>query len=338
MSSIKSFDLFQKVTSKELIKSTLTGALISSIGGCLIFFLIYLEVMEYLTPLIKKETIIYQDQAMSENIKVNFSLKFLNLPCPIMSIDQEDQIGVHNLNIQDNLQKIRFTKDNKKIIGSYSPSNLDQIENSIEDHEACYISGFLLINKAAGNIHFSFHDFRDQWEYLVLQPDRYAKINLDHTFYSLSFGEKEIKTEILEKFGMNKYTEHFLHHQIASYRSVPNDKTKFNYDYYIKIIPNIFIDEISNKEYFTYQFSLSHKKNEVEEIENEMPIVKMHYDISPITIKTTLHKKHFMKFLINICAIVGGVFVVFSLIDSLIFYLFVDIVSSNEKEKNGWEK
>ena len=175
------------------------------------------------------------------------------------------------------------------------------------------------------------------WEYLVLKADHYAKINLDHTFYSLSFGEKEIKTEILEKFGMNKYTEHFLHHQISSYRSVPNDKNKFNFDYYIKIIPNIFIDEVSNKEYFTYQFSLSHKKKEVEEIENEMPIVMMHYDISPITIKTTLHKKHFMKFLIHICAIVGGVFVVFSLIDSIIFYLFLDCESSNGKDKHRWE-
>lgn len=339
MNNIKSFDLFQKITTKEIIQPTITGALISILGICLIFFLILKETIDYMSPTLKKETLIYQDKLTTEKIKVNFSMKFFDLPCPIISIDQEDTVGAHYVNIIDNIEKIRFTKENKKIIGNYSPFNLDIVQKSIKNGEACYVNGHITINKAPGDIHFSFHEFRNVWEFLVERPEYYSKINLSHKIYSLSFGDKKINSEILEKFGLNDYTQHFMGSEISMPDYIHNDGIKYNYDYYIKLIPHVFVDEVMGKEYFTYQYSLSHKKNIVEEVEIEMPIVKIDYDISPITLKITLHKKHFTKFLIHICALVGGVFVVFSIFNSIIVYLFLDnSMLIEDKHKPNWDK
>jgi hypothetical protein len=94
----------------------------------------------------------------------------------------------------------------------------------------------------------------------------------------------------------------------------------YNFDYYIKLIPHLFVDEIYNKEYEAYSYSISYKSKIIEG-EEEMPIIMINYDMSPITMKITLHKKSLGKFSIHICAIFGGVFVMFSIINSLLLSL-----------------
>jgi hypothetical protein len=339
MKSIKSFDLFQKITTKEIVQPTVIGALNSLIVISLMLFLIFKETLDYMTPSIKKETIIYQDKAITEAIKLNFHIKLFNLPCEIAAVDQQDSVGTHHMNIKDNLDKTRLDQENKKIIGYYSPFQLDLIEKSINDGESCYIKGFITVNKAPGNIHISFHEFRNQWEYLVSKPDLYSKISMNHKFFSLSYGDIQVKNQILQNFGLNEFTHNFQ----ASDLMLPNynesDNIKYSYDYYVKLIPHIFVDDLSNKEYFTYEFSLSHKKRIIEEIELEMPAIMMNYDISPITMKITLHKKHFTKFIIHVCALVGGVFVIFKLINGIILYLFIENhLLQREKDSQNWEK
>jgi hypothetical protein len=42
------------------------------------------------------------------------------------------------------------------------------------------------------------------------------------------------------------------------------------------------------------------------------------YDISPVTVKATLYKENIYHFLVQLCAIIGGIFTVTGIIDSLI--------------------
>jgi endoplasmic reticulum-Golgi intermediate compartment protein 3 len=42
------------------------------------------------------------------------------------------------------------------------------------------------------------------------------------------------------------------------------------------------------------------------------------YELSPITVQFNQDSENFFEFIVHICAIVGGVFTVFSIIDSLI--------------------
>ncbi len=62
----------------------------------------------------------------------------------------------------------------------------------------------------------------------------------------------------------------------------------------------------------------------------EMPIVIFHYDLSPITMKFTLQRKSFAHTLTHICAIVGGVYVIFSILNRILL-AFCDFSASDKK-------
>ena len=62
MKAIKSFDFFQKISSDDIVKPTLFGALISLSAIFLIIYLLIREFVDFITPSIRKETIIYHDR------------------------------------------------------------------------------------------------------------------------------------------------------------------------------------------------------------------------------------------------------------------------------------
>ena len=49
-----------------------------------------------------------------------------------------------------------------------------------------------------------------------------------------------------------------------------------------------------------------------------MSVIVFNYELSPITVQYTQTKENFFEFLVYICAIVGGVFTVAGIVDSII--------------------
>ena len=96
-----------------------------------------------------------------------------------------------------------------------------------------------------------------------------------------------------------------------------NDKEVLNYNYFIKIIPYMLVDENWGSTYYTYSFSLSSKSTQFNPHYDEMPIVTIRYEFSPIMMKVTHLKRDYLHFLTHVSAIVGGVFVVFSIINRI---------------------
>jgi hypothetical protein len=240
------------------------------------------------------------------------------------------------MDIIDTITKTRLDSNNNKILGTFVPYKTDLMEKAILSKETCHIKGYLTISKAPGDIHISFHPFQNVWEYLSRSDCKVnGRFSLSHQFFSLTFGDSNLNQQILDIFGENEHTQKFSNHQ--DYKTTfpkfdyevdsSNKITMFNYDYYIKLIPHLFIDEVSGKEYSAYQYSLSYKSRPTEE--EEMPIIMINYDYSPITMKITLKKKSFSNFLIHICAIVGGVYVIFSIFNRIVIIL-VDGMSYTE--------
>ena len=59
-----------------------------------------------------------------------------------------------------------------------------------------------------------------------------------------------------------------------------------------------------------------------------MPMILVKYEFSPITMRVTLQGRDYLHFLTHICAIIGGVFVVFSILNSILTSIF-DFESSD---------
>ncbi len=314
MKSIKSFDLYQKVSVQNLQEQTTTGGFVSISAILLIIFLLIKELHSFLTPSIKKEPIIFNHIQSDPFINANFSMK-INCPCSIIAVDQETLIGAHVMDIKEGIQKVRMDRQGQIIKGSYVPHQTDSIQKSFKENESCYVNGFVKIRKAPGDIHFSFHPFREVWEYQKNQGFNSSLI-LDHKILSFTFGQKNENEEILKIFGENENTKMLLSHQVAfpEYRN-HTDLRKF--DYYMKLIPHIFYEERSGRKISAYQYSLSYK-SQVIDSEDEMAIIMINYDMSPITMKITLQNKKLSNFIIHICAIVGGVVTFFALANKLL--------------------
>lgn len=66
-----------------------------------------------------------------------------------------------------------------------------------------------------------------------------------------------------------------------------------------------------------------------------LPAVYFRYDMSPVTVKFWQYKDNFLHFLIQICAIIGGIFSVTGIIDALVHKSVVAILRKANMGKLG---
>mmetsp|Transcript_19554 Transcript_19554/g.27284 ORF Transcript_19554/g.27284 Transcript_19554/m.27284 type:complete len:383 (-) Transcript_19554:58-1206(-) len=171
--------------------------------------------------------------------------------------------------------------------------------------EGCQVYGYLLVNKVAGNFHFAPGKSFQQHHMHVhdLQPYKNFKFNLTHTVNKLSFG-REIPNMINPLDGVVKVAE---------------QEGAYMYQYFVKIVPTTY-EPLSGNTINTNQFSVTeHWKNLGTDGNHGLPGIFIMYELSPIMVKYSEHHKSFAHFLTGVCAIIGGVFTVAGLVDSLIY-------------------
>jgi len=95
------------------------------------------------------------------------------------------------------------------------------------------------------------------------------------------------------------------------------------YEYYVKVVPTKFQisrysqDWISSNQYSVTEYSQS--INLMDPLMNGAPGVVFLYELSPITIDFAVKHMSFLHFFTNLLAILGGIFTVSSLFDSIFF-------------------
>jgi hypothetical protein len=89
------------------------------------------------------------------------------------------------------------------------------------------------------------------------------------------------------------------------------------YQYFIKIVPTEF-DFMNGKQTRTFQYSVS-KQDQLVNQNGGLPGVFFMLDHSPMRIIYSETRPNFGSFLTSICAIIGGIFSVASIIDSVLY-------------------
>jgi len=135
-------------------------------------------------------------------------------------------------------------------------------------------------------------------------------MNVTHYVHDLSFGEQTHHLASVEEANINALKGAF---KIAPVD--PNDALNaVSYEYYIKIVPTLY-ERINREIIESYQFVAN--SNELVG-KYRLPAIYFRYEFSPITVKFTEKRKSFSHFLVQVCAIVGGVFTVLGLINSIL--------------------
>jgi len=171
--------------------------------------------------------------------------------------------------------------------------------------EGCQIYGHILVNKVAGNFHFApGKSFQSHHMHVHdLQPFKMSSFNISHHINRISFG-KEFPGVINPLDGVEK---------------VSFSDASAMYQYFVKIVPTIY-ESLDGTVINTNQFSVTeHTRMLPVGDKSGLPGLFVMYDLSPIMVKFTERTKSFAHFLTGVCAIIGGVFTVAGLIDSLIY-------------------
>ncbi len=148
----------------------------------------------------------------NEKLTINFDITLHEFPCSIVSIDLQDIMGSHSVNVHGTITKNKLSKEGK-VIGQevYKKAKLqnsgesDEIPPSIElvqqemnDNEGCQIFGYFFVNKVPGNFHISAHAYGHLVQQLAATG--YNKFNISHTINHISFGDKVDLSRIKRSF------------------------------------------------------------------------------------------------------------------------------------------
>lgn len=176
----------------------------------------------------------------------------------------------------------------------------------IEINEGCRIYGYLQVNKVAGNFHIAPGRSFVQNHIHVHDMQNLAKIefNTSHKITHLSFGQ--------DYPGQENPLDNSL--QLAKEGSMM-------FHYYVKIVPTTYV-KIDGETIFSNQYSVTRHQKVISGGffgEQGLPGTFFTYELSPMMIKYTEKHRSFMHFLTGVCAIIGGIFTVAGIIDSLVY-------------------
>uniref|UniRef100_H0Y165 Endoplasmic reticulum-Golgi intermediate compartment protein n=1 Tax=Otolemur garnettii TaxID=30611 RepID=H0Y165_OTOGA len=180
-----------------------------------------------------------------------------------------------------------------------------------QKNEGCQVYGFLEVNKVAGNFHFapgkSFqqsHVHEARLPFHDLQSFGLDNINMTHYIQHLSFGE--------DYPGIVNPLDH---------TNVTAPQASMMFQYFVKVVPTVYM-KVDGEVLRTNQFSVTRHEKVANGLlgDQGLPGVFVLYELSPMMVKLTEKHRSFTHFLTGVCAIIGGMFTVAGLIDSLIYH------------------
>lgn len=267
----------------------------------------------------------------SDKLTINVDIILHKIPCSIISIDAQDIMGGHTLNVHGLITKTKLDASGNNI-GSYleaktgenknevalqnsdrnsnhpRPPKYEDVKKAVLDKEGCKLEGTIQVLRVPGNFHISTHAYGSIVAQLL--SEGIFKLDLSHKINHISFGDETDLRNIKSKFDVG------ILNPLDGVEKIDHTNQKL-YEYYLKVVPTTFVD-IEENTLSAHQFT----SNSNENINNNMiSTIFFRYDISPILIKITQYRELFFHFFIQICAIVGGMFTVMGIIDHLLYKL-----------------
>ena len=190
-----------------------------------------------------------------------------SLPCSILSLDIQDIMGSHSVNIVGNLHKHRLdvngatleTEKYKTVDHEHEGKkgeehgiempDYDLVKNQIINKEGCRIDGYFVVNKVPGNFHISSHAYGPIIQRLLM--DGLFGFDVSHKVNHISFGEDNELKDVKRIFGLGEISP------LDGTEKPEHDKSI--YEYYMKVVPTTYVDMDSNT-FFVHQFISNHNK------------------------------------------------------------------------------
>ncbi|TNV72189.1 hypothetical protein FGO68_gene5045 [Halteria grandinella] len=196
---------------------------------------------------------------------------------------------------------------------------------AMDAEEGCLVEGTVIINKVPGNFHLSTHAF-GQVVYMIYSNGR--QLDFSHTINHLSFGNDTQMKQIMSRFG-----EKFVFDMDGTHVQ------QQTYIYQGQILANYYLD-INQVDFFdktepVYKLYEGFKYRASKSILATMsaPAIFFRYELSPIKVKYDISFTQWNQYLIELCAIVGGLFTVAGIVESVLRN-GIGLFSMGDSDKN----
>ncbi|GFG34757.1 hypothetical protein Cfor_04636 [Coptotermes formosanus] len=349
---LRYLDAYPKTLEDFRIK-TYGGAAVTIVSWCVIALLVFFEIQDYWTPTMSEE--LFVDTSRGPKLRINLDFIIPAISCDFLVLDAMDSSGEQHLQIEHNIYKRRLDLDGKPIkepqkegistskkCGScygaetaeypccdsceavkeayrrkrWAFLHIDTITQCQSEHyserlrnafsEACQIYGYVEVNRVGGSFHIApgksfsvnhvhVHD---------VQPLSSTNFNTSHRIRHLSFGKN-----IPGKTNPIDGTDVIAHEGATMFQ------------YYVKIVPTTYVRK-DGAVWQTNQFSVTRHQKVVAISSGDygMPGIFFNYELAPMMVKYTEREKSLGHCATNICAIIGGIFTVAGIVDSLLYH------------------
>eukprot|EP00929_Paragymnodinium_shiwhaense_P082991 TRINITY_DN44024_c0_g1_i2.p1 TRINITY_DN44024_c0_g1~~TRINITY_DN44024_c0_g1_i2.p1 ORF type:complete len:379 (-),score=88.88 TRINITY_DN44024_c0_g1_i2:298-1434(-) len=340
LDKLKHLDVYNKVHDDYLEKSN-SGGVVTVITSFIVAVLFWTELNEFCRVNIVDSFGV--DTRINQKLPIGLNVTFPRLRCDEVSVDTVDSAGDNQVNVHGGLQKIPLDMagqlappdpkqeagvclpcleaadtENPKCCNScadlkaaYVAKDLP-LGNALETAEqcrrnvGCRVDGKVVVNKVSGNVHVALgksivkngkhvHEFN--------MHDVTNGFNTSHRIDSISFGD-HVPGLVSPLDGTTKIVRHGA----------------FMFHYYIKLVPTVFATR-SGDEKYTNQYSYTDSARNVQVRTGELsglPGLFIVYDFSPFLMSKTEVAKPWSYIFTSICAIIGGVFTIASLVEMVV--------------------
>lgn len=298
----RTLDVYRDIP-KEYTEQTLSGAIVSVVALVTMATLFFTETTAFLeVNTISQMSVDSTPDTNNQHsmLQINMNITVPRIPCAVVSVDAQDIMGSHVIDVGGKLHKTRLDKDGNTRGDFHESTPLQE-----QKGEGCNIHGNMIVKRVPGNFHVSAHAHSN----LLYDFFGNDAMNVSHVIHDLSFGETNILNQV--KGAYNNPLAGASKSAAANSRELVDAKS---YEYYIKIVPSSY-QTLDGNVHDSYQFVAN--SNEVKG-RYRLPAIYFRYDMSPITMGFKQEKQTLAHYLVQICAIIGGVFTVLGIFNSMV--------------------
>jgi len=281
---ISSLDFFPKIPEELKVKTT-SSAVVTITVGVIMSYLMISELIDFTQGVVTSEVGV--DVTYNVKLPIHFNITFPGLDCSEFGMDFVDMAGEQQLEVAENIDKTQLPG------------------------KGCRISGFLLTSKVQGEFHVAFGRLA-----VAEDPSQFSHIH--------RFNLRELDlfnaSHIITKLAFGDVIPGIANPLDGHTKIVTKDSARFQY--YIKVVPTTYqhqsglVTDTNQYSYTLHEIVVNtHAKT------FKQPGVYFKYDLAPYRVTYREHRQPFAHFITQLCAILGGLFVVAGLISSVIFHV-----------------
>ena len=371
MEFIKNLDFYPKFTD-DFSKKTKTGGILAILSFILMTILFYFRFISWLNPPIETHFFVPKtklpfrygrviDPDRLPKMDINFDIFLYHLPCSYIHVDVFDTIQESDESTEGKIKMERYDQNQNRIHQKHFPKDQESFpeeycgscygmkegccntckdvrkafkakkkplppiatieqcarEDYVEQlknmaNESCRVYGKVSVHEHPGTLHIAPGDSLEE-----TNDDVYEKLGVNISMLNIS--HKVIH------FSVGNTSSSYVHYPLDEVVQIQNQVGREKFYYFIRIVP-------VGLEHDQYSISASRYQNYRKPSSKKYPGIFFHYSISPISVYKT-SERSIIEFLVEMSAIIGGTFALFSFIDAILFKISDDdhIFTKNEQ-------